>query len=100
VDDADFDQDGDIDGADFLTWQRGNGISDGSADLEDGDANDDGDVNGDDLAIWETQFGTATVAANPVPEPATWGLALMMGVALVAAAGSRRRAALAPAAAK
>jgi hypothetical protein len=86
VDNADFDEDDDVDGADFLIWQRGFGIDDGSAELGDGDANDDGDVLDDDLAIWETQFGDpATVAATlAVPEPAT--LAFLIGLLVVGAA--------------
>jgi autotransporter-associated beta strand protein len=74
--DADFDGDGDVDGADFLTWQRNVSLTTG-ADLEDGDANGDDAVDGDDLAIWEGQFGTATAAASAVPEPGAAMLALL-----------------------
>jgi autotransporter-associated beta strand protein len=77
VDDADFDADGDVDGADFLTWQRNVGITPGTANLEDGDANGDDDVDGDDLLAWENQFGTATAAASAVPEPGAALLALL-----------------------
>jgi hypothetical protein len=88
-DNADFDNDGDVDGADFLTWQRGVGIEDGSANLADGDANDDGNVTAADLEILKTQFGAASAAAAAaVPEPATYGLALL---ALAGAAALRRR---------
>ena len=52
---ADFDDDGDTDGADFLTWQRGFGKTDAQA--ADGDADFDGDVDQDDLLIWQAQFG-------------------------------------------
>lgn len=76
VDDADFDGDGDIDGADFLTWQRGVGGANGT-DLADGNANGDAFIDGDDLAIWEAQFGTATVAVGSVPEPSTALIALL-----------------------
>jgi len=55
VNSADFDNDNDIDGADFLAWQRGFGTA--SASPADGDANNDNNVDGDDLSIWETQFG-------------------------------------------
>lgn len=54
---ADFDSDGDIDGADFLAWQRGYEILAGAA-KSDGDADNDGAVNEDDLDIWEEMFGT------------------------------------------
>lgn len=71
---ADFDDDGDVDGDDFLTWQRGLGTlvgamrADGNADVA-----EDGDVDGDDLAVWTEQFGTASSAPvlAAVPEPAT-----------------------------
>ncbi len=53
---ADFDVDGDIDGADFLAWQRGFGTMSG-AEKSDGDANNDGAVNGDDLDVWSDMFG-------------------------------------------
>ncbi len=66
---ADFDGDGDVDGADFLKWQR---------DL--GDATN--------LALWETEFGTTAVVAAVavVPEPASWIL-----VCTIALAATRRR---------
>jgi hypothetical protein len=53
---ADFDNDGDVDGRDFLAWQRGFGIS-GSATRSQGDANDDGNVDFEDLTIWQAQYG-------------------------------------------
>ena len=56
-DSADFDGDGDVDGRDFLAWQRGYGKS--NAAQEDGDADHDGSVNGSDLAIWQDQYDTA-----------------------------------------
>jgi hypothetical protein len=90
--DADFDADGDIDGADFLRWQRNNGISDGSADLADGDATGDGNVNAADLAIWRTQFATATPVIGAVPEPGSAMIALLgAAAALAGRKGSFRR---------
>jgi len=77
---ADFDEDGDIDGADFLAWQEGLGITSGAA-LADGDANGDGAVDADDLDVWEAQFGTSPLAAvSNVPEPSGCGLALLAGL--------------------
>lgn len=64
VNSADFDGDFDIDGADFLNWQRGFGKID--AVLQDGDADNDADVDSDDLGVWLLQFGqtqTTTLAA-------------------------------------
>jgi len=54
---ADFDDDGDIDGTDFLSWQRGFGTPAPNATRGDGDANDDTVVNGLDLDIWKDQYG-------------------------------------------
>jgi hypothetical protein len=69
---ADADNDGDVDGADFLAWQRGFGQNDGTA-VADGDFNFDGQVTAGDLAVWETQFGTVSMpaAVNAVPEPSS-----------------------------
>ena len=58
--DADFDQDNDVDGFDFLAWQRGFGTSAPNASQADGDADNDQDVDGEDLAAWETTFGQTT----------------------------------------
>lgn len=89
---ADFNSDGVVDGADFLVWQRGSGISDGTAELADGDANNDGNVDAADLALWKSNHGVGaavpTVAA--VPEPAAGFLGL---VATLATLGVRRRTA-------
>ncbi len=70
VEDADFDQDGDVDGRDFLIWQRGFGIG---TTLAQGDANGNESVGAEDLAIWQTQYGNLPLAsaATAVPEPAT-----------------------------
>jgi len=57
--DGDFDGDLDVDGADFLEWQR--------------------DMNGRNLADWEANFGTpapAMAAVGTVPEPTTFLLLL------------------------
>jgi hypothetical protein len=75
---ADFDSDGDVDGEDFLSWQRGLGLSVG-AQRVDGDANEDGQVNAADLTAWRNGFATATLATGAVPEPGAdviliWGL--------------------------
>jgi|GEM_PF-857396 len=68
---ADFDTDGDIDGSDFLAWQRGFGTP--NATPADGDADNDSDVDAADLTIWQSQFGQTTpssplaaATANPV----------------------------------
>ena len=65
---GDFDQDGDVDGNDFLAWQRGFGVGNT---LAEGDANGDGVIDQSDLEIWQNQFGgqNASQAAGAVPEP-------------------------------
>jgi len=73
---ADFDSDGDVDGADFLTWQRGFGTTD--AQRVDGNSDDDGDVDASDLAAWKVQYGQSgllTLAAASTGQSATDGLA-------------------------
>jgi hypothetical protein len=88
---ADFDADGDIDGRDFLSWQRGYGIITGASRAE-GDANGDGAVNAADLSFWQAQYGinsdelsalTGGALQNAtlvVPEPTSLGcLCLAVG---------------------
>ncbi len=86
--DADFDQDGDIDGSDFLAWQRGFGSG---MTLAQGDANGDGQVDDLDLAAWQSQFGVAASialqATTAVPEPSS--MMLVMGFLLALPASSR-----------
>lgn len=68
---ADADNDGDVDGADFLSWQRGFGQNEGVG-VSEGDFNYDGTVDAGDLAIWVEKFdGLATATTNIVPEPST-----------------------------
>ena len=92
---ADFDEDGDVDGGDFLAWQRHVGkLLD--AGHEQGDADGDGDVDGDDLSAWKLKLmpSPAEAAAQSiasVPEPGTMALAASaVGLAGVAARLTRR----------
>lgn len=59
---ADFDGDLDVDGADFLVWQRGLGSSGPAATKNLGNADGDDDVDGADLAAWKAAFGVAEAA--------------------------------------
>ncbi|QEG37086.1 CotH kinase family protein [Bythopirellula goksoeyrii] len=60
---GDFDGDGDIDGRDFLAWQRGYGIQSGATPA-DGDADEDGKVDNLDLDLWATNYGTTPLLAT------------------------------------
>lgn len=53
---ADFNNDGMVDGSDFLIWQRQFGAAVPA--FTNGDANGDGAVNAADLAVWRDQFGS------------------------------------------
>ncbi|TWU21399.1 hypothetical protein [Bythopirellula polymerisocia] len=65
---ADFDTDGDVDGRDFLQWQRGFGAVSG-ANVSDGDANNDAAVNGLDLILWQEAYGSQSAPLNVQIEP-------------------------------
>jgi GH25 family lysozyme M1 (1,4-beta-N-acetylmuramidase) len=82
---ADFDQDGDVDGADFLTLQRGLGKTGAAATFAAGNADGDLQIDGDDFAIWRSQFGAsaASPAAGTVPEPAAAAMALVAITAIM-----------------
>jgi pimeloyl-ACP methyl ester carboxylesterase len=71
---ADFDNDGDVDGRDFLVWQRG-----GSP----------GSFSAGDLSLWQSQYGNPALNADAVavPEP---GALVLLAVALVAYIGRSR----------
>jgi hypothetical protein len=77
---ADFDEDGDVDGADLAVWRGGFGLV-GSAIHSQGDADFDGDVDGGDYLAWQQQFMGPGVPArvdardHGVPEPNSAALA-------------------------
>ena len=87
---ADFDDDGDVDGADLAQWEGDFGVNALS------DADDDGDSDGADLLAWQRQVGSAATATNAagVPEP---GAAVLAACALAAlGVASRVRACRSP----
>jgi formylglycine-generating enzyme required for sulfatase activity len=83
---ADFDQDGDVDGDDFLIWRAGFNVDDR------GDANADGVTDGDDFLIWQSEFGSGSGAGSAaVPEPTSVLLAFLACAAACGALNRRRR---------
>ena len=86
---ADFNGDNIVAGADFLIWQQGFGLT-GQPNKSTGDATGDGNVNGLDLDQWKLKFGgaPAVAAIGAVPEPASLTLA---GLAAIFAAGAAAR---------
>jgi hypothetical protein len=90
---ADYDDDGDVDGEDFLLWQRqfGNSVTAFSG----ADGNGNGTVDAPDLALWQSGFGSATaagsVATAAVPEPGSFLLGGIGGLLLLSRFALRRR---------
>jgi len=85
---SDFNNDGTVDGADFLKWQIGQGSPATAGDKSTGDADGDGLVNSADLNIWQGKFGgpPTAAAASAVPEPATAAL-FALGLAVLSVKG-------------
>ena len=80
---GDYDNDSDVDGDDFLIWQREFGAGAGSP----ADGNNDGAVDTLDLAAWQENFGTVPDAPAPItiiPEPASALLGLVGSLAVLA----------------
>ena len=75
---GDFDGDLDVDGRDFLAWQRG----------ESPNGTPGGPVSAGDLAVWQGAYNGGALSAVTVPEPAT--LVSLLGATLLL--GLRRRA--------
>jgi len=88
IPDGDADFDGDVDGTDFLYWQRGYGtVSDMAADF-----NGDAAVDELDFSIWESNYGMTSPLSSfhSVPEPATL---LLLCLAVLAFGGTLWRGA-------
>jgi hypothetical protein len=81
---ADFDEDGDVDGDDLDVWTASFGVNDGA------DADDDGDSDGADFLAWQQQNGSVPVvpSAGAVPEPGTLELLALAGIFLILRVGA------------
>jgi len=83
--------DGDVDGNDFLAWQRNFGYGNGLyATREHGDGDLNRTVDGGDLALWEANYGTApplSAALANVPEPSAF---VLLSVAAAVLLNARR----------
>lgn len=80
IPDGDYDFDADVDGSDFLIWQRG---FQSTVDVA-ADNNGDAIVNGADLTPWELNYAAVAVqAATAVPEPASLALAALSLLAVL-----------------
>ena len=77
---GDFDGDDDVDGRDFLAWQRGDSPN----------GTPGGPVSAADLAEWQGAYNGGALSAVTVPEPAS-GILLMASLALVAVRGAARK---------
>ncbi len=77
---ADFDHDSDVDGSDFLAWQRGFGTMAPNATKADGDADNDLDVDAADLIKWQNQYGLSaeSVGASSSMQSGGSGSSTMM----------------------
>ncbi|QDT00825.1 dockerin type I domain-containing protein [Adhaeretor mobilis] len=76
--DADFNNDGEVDGIDLLVWQRG--FNTPSATTAQGDADGNGEVDAQDLAAWHAAYDASSLAAAnsfAVPEPASSSLLVL-----------------------
>ena len=86
---ADFNEDGDVDGDDFVRWQRNLGKTVGAFHSQ-GDADRDGDVDAADLTRWKTHYTGAPIetAAVHTPEPSA-ALHSLCGLAALSSTGVR-----------
>jgi hypothetical protein len=91
TDDADFNNDGVVDAADYVLWRKFENTT-GTGTQPTGDANGDTNVDNLDYNIWKQQFGDTSGpgggAGGQVPEPAT---AVMLSFAALFALHRRGR---------
>ncbi|RIK83268.1 MAG: hypothetical protein DCC67_06070 [Planctomycetota bacterium] len=89
---GDFDDDGDVDGSDFLLWQAS--LAPAVLPGAGADGNHDGRIDEQDLALWKSHSPAAAAPAGPggsaIPEPASPASLLAVPIALSAVKRNRR----------
>jgi hypothetical protein len=85
---GDYDVDRDVDGADFLIWQRT--LASATVTRAGADGNANGQVDAADLAVWQSNFDAAAAVASGAPTPEPSCLALAILAALACSRRSRR----------
>ncbi|MDZ4658280.1 MAG: PQQ-dependent sugar dehydrogenase [Bythopirellula sp.] len=91
---GDFDGDLDVDGRDFLLWQRNFGTN--VVPNEDGDGNNDGFVDGADLLLWQANYGQGGALTSEVQVPEPRSVILLLAVVSTTLAVARRSTPLNP----
>jgi hypothetical protein len=86
---GDYNRDGQVDGANYVLWRRGQ--RDSVSAFTGADGNGDGVVNSDDYAIWRANFGNSQIAngAAAVAVPEARSIVLFL-ICLVAVCAARR----------
>jgi hypothetical protein len=75
---GDFDDNGQVDGNDFLAWQRGLGKAAPNGAIADGDADGDHDVDAADLGVWKGEYGEPMLVVAASEEPTNEAIAALL----------------------
>jgi formylglycine-generating enzyme required for sulfatase activity len=83
---SDYNGNGTVDAADYVVWRKTLGDT-GSGLPADGNGNDEIDTG--DYDVWRADFGQST-AGDGIPEPTSWLLVALAGVAILGISGRRK----------
>ncbi len=92
--DGDYNGNGVVDAADYVVWQKNNGLMGGATKAQ-GDGNGDGNVTSEDYDYWRARFGNppgsgaGAVATTTIPEPSVF--VMLITSLLISVPGVRRR---------